>query len=80
MAKTPGFIEFVDDRDPTITDVIRDDSKRAASEWFEDRRIDANGVVRTYLFSKENHDGFVQLAQKHDKEFNEWMAGGADKK
>lgn len=78
MAKTPGFIEYVDDRDPSITDVLRDDSKRA-SEWFEDSRIDSNGVVRTYLFSKENHDGFVQLAKKHDSEFNEWMAGGAKK-
>lgn len=79
MAKTPGFIEFVDDRDPTITDVILDGTKRA-SEWFEDSRIDANGVVRTYLFSKENHDEFTALAEKHDKEFSAWMAGGVDKK
>lgn len=79
MAKTPGFIEYVDDRDPTITDVLQEGMKRA-SDWYEDSRIDANGVVRTYLFSKENHDGFVQLAKKHDGEFQEWMAGGADKK
>lgn len=79
MAKTPGFTEFVDDRDPTITDVIRDDSKRAASEWFEDRRIDANGVVRTYLFSKDNHDGFTALVEKQDKEFNAWMSEGVKK-
>lgn len=78
MAKTPGFTEYADDRDPSITDVLRDDSKRAA-EWFEDSRIDSNGVVRTYLLSKENHDEFVSLIEKHDKEFNEWMAGGAKK-
>lgn len=79
MAKTPGFIEYVDDRDSTITDVIRGDSKRAA-EWFEDSRIDVNGVVRTYLFSKANHDEFKQLIEKHDKEFNSWLAGGANKR
>ena len=79
MAKTPGFTEYVDDRDSSITDVIRDGTKRAA-EWFEDSRIDANGVVRTYLFSAENHEAFVELATKHDKEFNAWLSGGADKK
>ena len=78
MAKTPGFVEYVDDRDASIVDVIPDGSKRA-SEWFEDSRIDANGVVRTYLFSQDNHDGFLQLVKRHDKEFNEWMAGGAKK-
>ena len=79
MAKTPGFTEYVDDRDGSITDVLRDGTKRAA-EWFEDSRIDSNGVIRTYLFSKDNHDEFIQLIAKHDKEFNAWMAGGADKK
>ena len=78
MAKTPGFTEYVDDRDDSITDVIRDGTKRAA-EWFEDSRIDSNGVTRTYLFSKANHDEFVQLTEKHDKEFNAWMNGGAKK-
>ena len=80
MAKTPGFVEYVDDRDSSISDVLREGSKRAASEWFEDSRIDSNGVTRTYLFSKENHEDFVRLTEKHDKEFNAWMAGGADKK
>ena len=80
MAKTPGFVEYVDDRDNSISDVIRDGTKRAA-EWFEDSRIDSNGVTRTYLFSKENHDDFVRLTKRHDDEFNAWMtAGGADKK
>ena len=79
MAKTPGFVQYVDDRDESITDVIREDTKRAASEWFEDSRIDSNGVTRTYLFSKNNHDEFVQLIAKHDKEFNAWMVGGAKK-
>lgn len=79
MAKTPGFVQYVDDRDDSITDVLREGTKRAA-EWFEDSRIDANGVVRTYLFSKANHDEFIQLIEKHDKEFIAWMAGGADKK
>ena len=78
MAKTPGFTEYVDDRDDSITDVIRDGTKRAA-EWFEDSRIDSNGVTRTYLFSKNNHDEFKQLTEKHDKEFNAWMNGGAKK-
>lgn len=79
MAKTSGFVQFVDDRDDSISDVLREGAKRAAAEWFEDSRIDANGVVRTYLFSKENHDEFIQLIEKHDKEFNAWMAGGAKK-
>lgn len=79
MAKTPGFVEYVDDRDSSIADVILDGTKRAASEWFEDSRIDANGVVRTYLFSKQNHEEFVALAQKQDKEFSAWMAGGTTK-
>ena len=78
MAKTPGFTEYVDDRDPSIRDVLIDGAKRA-SEWFEDSRIDSNGVVRTYLFSEKNHDEFVELAKKHDKEFFTWMNGGAKK-
>lgn len=78
MAKTPGFVEYVDDRDASITEVIPDGSKRA-SEWFEDSRIDSNGVVRTYLFSEKNHDEFVELAKKQDKEFFAWMNGGAKK-
>lgn len=77
MAKTSGFVQYVDDRDESITDILRDDTKRAASEWFEDSRIDSNGVTRTYLFSKENHESFVELTKKHDKEFNAWMVGGA---
>lgn len=77
MAKTPGFTEYVDDRDPTITDVLPDGSK-GASDWHEDKRIDSNGVVRTYLFSKANHEQFVELAKQHDKDFNAWM-GGAKK-
>lgn len=77
MAKT-NVTQYIDDRDPTITDVLFDGTKRA-SEWFEDSRIDSNGVVKTYLFSKDNHDGFLQLVKRHDKEFNEWMAGGAKK-
>lgn len=80
MAKTPGFVQYVDDRDDSISDVLHEDMKRSAAEWFEDSRIDSNGVTRTYLFSKANHDEFVQLAKKHDKEFNAWMTGGADKK
>ena len=78
MAKTPGFTEYVDDRDPSITDVIPDGSKRA-SDWFEDSRIDSNGVSCTYLFGKKNHEAFVELTKKHDKEFNAWMYGGAKK-
>ena len=76
MAKTPGFVEYVDDRDSSITDVIPDGSKRAA-DWFDDSRIDSNGVKRTYLFSKANHEAFLELAKRHDKEFLEWMSGGA---
>ena len=76
MAKTPGFTEYVDDRDSSITDVIPDGSKRT-SDWFEDSRIDSNGVKRTYLFSKQNHEAFLELATKHDKEFFAWMDGGA---
>ena len=79
MAKTPGFTEYVDDRDNSISDVLRDGTKRAA-EWFEDSRIDSNGVTRTYLFSKANHDEFKQLIEKHDKEFNAWMMAGGAKK
>lgn len=78
MAKTPGFTEYVDDRDPSISDVLQEGMKRA-SEWFEDRRIDSNGVVRTYLFSKENHEQFTALAEKQDKEFNAWMSEGVKK-
>ena len=78
MAKTPGFTEYVDDRDPSITDVLPDGSK-GASDWYEDSRIDSNGVVRTYLFSKSNHEAFVELAKQQDKEFNAWMNGGAKK-
>lgn len=78
MAKTPGFTEYVDDRDDSITDVLRDGTKRAA-EWFEDSRIDSNGVVRTYLFSKDNHEEFKSLMAKHDSEFNTWMAGAKKK-
>lgn len=78
MAKTPGFVQYVDDRDDSITDILREGMKRSADEWFEDSRIDSNGVTRTYLFSKANHDEFKQLMEKHDKEFNAWMmAGGA---
>ena len=62
MAKTPGFIEYVDDRD-------------AKSEWFEVARIDSNGVSNSYLFSKANYQSFKQLMAKHDAEFNTWMAG-----
>ena len=79
MAKTPGFTEYVDDRDPSITDVLPDGSKHAA-DWHEDSRIDSNGVTRTYLFSKANHDEFKQLIEKHDKEFNAWMMAGGAKK
>ena len=78
MAKTPGFVQYVDDRDASITDVLPDGSKHAA-DWFEDSRIDANGVVRTYLFSKENHEQFMELAKQQDKEFFKWMDGGAKK-
>ena len=78
MAKTPGFTEYVDDRDPSITDVLPDGSKHAA-DWHEDSRIDSNGVVRTYLFSKANHEAFVELAKQQDKDFNAWMNGGAKK-
>lgn len=74
MAKTPGFTEYVDDRDPSISDVLQEGTKRAA-EWFEDSRIDSNGVTRTYLFSKANHDEFVQLIKKHDDEFIAWLGG-----
>ena len=78
MAKTPGFTEYVDDRDPSISDVLQEGAKRAASEWFEDSRIDSNGVTRTYLFSKDNHDEFKQLTKKQDDEFIAWL-GGAKK-
>lgn len=77
MAKTPGFTEYVDDRDPSISDVLQEGMKRA-SEWFEDRRIDSNGVVRTYTFSKDNHRAFVALMEKHDKEFGAWMGEGGE--
>lgn len=79
MAKTPGFVEYVDDRDPTIKDVIIDGSKRA-SEWFEDSRVDSNGAICTYLFSKDNHESFKNLAKQHDDEFSAWMKAGGAKK
>lgn len=75
MAKTPGFTEYVDDRNATITAQLRDNDPRTKSEWFEVSRIDSNGVTNSYLFSKSNYQAFKQLAAKHDAEFNEWMAG-----
>lgn len=76
MAKTPGFTEYVDDRDSTITAQLRDNDPRTKSEWFDDARIDSNGVTNSYLLSKSNHESFKQLMAKHDAEFNAWMAGG----
>ena len=75
MAKTPGFTEYVDDRDPSIKDVLIEGTKRA-SEWFEDSRIDVNGVVCTYLFSKDNHESYKQLVKQQDDEFFAWLKGG----
>jgi len=75
MAKTPGFTEYVDDRDATITAQLRENDPRTKSEWFEVARIDSNGVSNTYLFSKSNYQSFKQLMAKHDSEFNTWMAG-----
>lgn len=75
MAKTPGFTEYVDDRDSTIVAQLRDNDPRTKSEWFEVSRIDSNGVANSYLFSKANYQSFKQLMSKHDGEFNAWMAG-----
>ena len=79
MAKTPGFTEYVDDRDSTITAQLRDNDPRTKSEWFEVTRVDSNGVNNSYLFSKSNYESFKSLMAKHDSEFNAWMAGGAKK-
>ena len=79
MAKTPGFIEYVDDRDATITATLRENDPRTKSEWFEVTRTDANGVTNTYLFSKQSYQDFKTLMAKHDAEFNTWMIGGEKK-
>lgn len=79
MAKTPGFTEYVDDRDSSIVAQLRDNDPRTKSEWFEVTRVDSNGVNNSYLFSKSNYESFKSLMAKHDSEFNTWMAGGAKK-
>lgn len=76
MAKTPGFIEYVDDRDASIVAQLRENDPRTKSEWFEVPRTDANGVTNTYLLYKTNYQQFKQLMAKHDAEFNAWLAGG----
>lgn len=79
MAKTPGFTEYVDDRDASITAQLRDNDPRTKSEWFEVSRVDSNGVTNSYLFYKSNYTAYKELAAKHDSEFNTWLAGGAKK-
>lgn len=76
MAKTPGFTEYVDDRDSSIVAQLRDNDPRTKSEWFEVTRVDSNGVNNSYLFSKTNYESFKALMAKHDSEFNSWMSGG----
>lgn len=76
MAKTPGFTEYIDDRDASITAQLRDNDPRTKSDWFEVSRVDSNGVANSYLLSKANYQSFKQLAARHDAEFNAWMAGG----
>lgn len=76
MAKTPGFTEYVDDRDATITAQLRENDPRTKSEWYEVSRIDSNGVTNSYLFSKANYQSFKQLMAKYDSEFNSWIADG----
>lgn len=79
MAKTPGFTEYVDDRDSTITAQLRDNDPRTKSEWFEVSRVDSNGVTNSYLFSKDTYTSYKEMAAKHDSEFNAWLAGGKKK-
>lgn len=79
MAKTPGFTEYVDDRDASITAQLRDNDPRTKSEWFEVSRVDSNGVTNSYLFSKATYTAYKELASNHDTEFNNWLAGGAKK-
>ena len=76
MAKTPGFTEYVDDRDATIVAQLRDNDPRTKSDWFEVSRVDANGVTNSYLLCKANYNEFKKLIAKHDAEFNAWLAGG----
>lgn len=75
MAKTTGFTEYVDDRDASIVAQLRDNDPRIKSEWFDVPRTDANGQTTTYLFHKSTYQAYRQLANKHDAEFNAWMAG-----
>lgn len=79
MAKTPGFTEYVDDRDATITAQLRDNDPRTKSEWFEVARVDSNGVTNSYLFSKDTYTSYKEMTAKHDSEFNTWLAGGKKK-
>lgn len=76
MAKTEGFTEYVDDKDPSIVAQLRDNDPRTKSDWFEVSRVDANGVTNSYLLSKANYLAFKELTARHDAEFNAWMAGG----
>ena len=75
MAMTPGFTEYVDDRDPSIVAQLRENDPRTKSDWFEVSRVDSNGVQNSYLFSKSNYQQYKELLAKHDAEFNTWMAG-----
>lgn len=79
MAKTSGFTEYVDDRDSTIVAQLRDNDPRTKSEWFEVSRIDGNGVINSYLFSKDTYASYKEMLAKHDSEFNAWLAGGKKK-
>lgn len=50
MAKTPGFTEYVDDRNASITAQLRNNDPRTKSEWFEVQCVDSNGVL-TRIYS-----------------------------
>ena len=66
----------MDDRDASIVAQLRDNDPRVKSDWFEVQRVDANGVLNSYLLGKQNYQSFKALIAKQDAEFNAWFAGG----
>ena len=77
MAKSGRYTKYTDDRDPSITAMIADDDSEAKKHWHEESYTFSNGGSKPYLFSDENDAEFIALRQKQDREFNEWLAGGA---
>jgi regulator of RNase E activity RraB len=72
MGIMPGYSVYIDDRNQSIEEVVKDGSK-PAKKWHERRRIDAQGVEFPFLLSEKNNKEFQELAEKQDKEFYAWF-------